>query len=79
MLRTDRRIVLRTWFRSFAWNKMRLLSRWFNKDFIYCSRIWEIENNLSKTIWMWHPPFLKNNTQIKGGPDATSEAYAYLG
>jgi len=31
---------------------------------------------LLKRFWMWHPPLLKSFTKIRGGMDATIEAFA---
>jgi hypothetical protein len=31
---------------------------------------------LLKRIWMWHPPLLRVSNKIRGGLDATIEAFA---
>jgi len=32
---------------------------------------------LLKRIWMWHPPLLRISNKIRGGMDATIEAFAF--
>jgi len=34
-------------------------------------------NRVLKRFWMWHPPLLKSFTKIRGGLDATIEAFAF--
>ena len=34
-------------------------------------------NRVLKRFWMWHPPLLKSSNKIRGGMDATIEAFAY--
>jgi hypothetical protein len=34
-------------------------------------------NKVLKRLWMWHPPLLKSSTKIRGGMDATIEAFAF--
>jgi hypothetical protein len=79
ILRTDRHIVLRTWLTSLVWIEIRLLSRGFITGLIYYARIWELNNELLKTNWIWHPPLFKDITQTRGGRDAISKAIACLG
>jgi hypothetical protein len=34
-------------------------------------------NRVLKRCWMWHPPLLKSSNKIRGGMDATIEAFAF--
>lgn len=34
-------------------------------------------NGVLKRDWMWHPPLLKSYAKLRGGMDATIEAFAF--
>jgi hypothetical protein len=94
ILRTDRRIVLRTRADKIPWIELRSwLMRLLRASF-FCGML-PIRNNGQKTgilivvvvlepglnrvlkrFRMWHPPLLKSFTRIRGGMDATIEAFA---
>lgn len=93
-LRTDRRIVLRTYVYTFPWIKFRswlirsLRDSFFrgkvhllhmeNKPGIFT--VVEMRQRASikvlKRFLMWHPPLLKSTNKLRGGMDATIEAFA---
>lgn len=94
ILRTDRRIVLRTEAYTFAWIKLRSwLIRPLRESFFGGTvHLLHIRNKTGilivvemrqrssievlKRFLMWHPPLLKSTNKIRGGMDATIEAFA---
>jgi hypothetical protein len=95
ILRTDRRIVLRTSANKILWIKWRswliraLRASFFRgkvhfphirhkTEILMIDEIGErAANGLLKRIWMWHPPLLIISNNIRGGLDATVEAFAF--
>ena len=93
-LRTDRRIVLRTYAYTFPWINLRSWLIRSLRDSFFRGKIHlpymgkktgilivvEMRQRPSievlKRFLMWHPPLLKSTNKIRGGMDATIEAFA---
>lgn len=94
ILRTDRRIVLRTsankvprimlrsWFiwplrASFFGEKVPIPQSGQKTGILIVDEMdQQTSNGILKRFLMWHPPLLKSITEIRGGMDATIEAFA---